>query len=376
LASVLYYIIFNKILGTIAHNAFRYTTFGAGDRATRSVDPRAKCAGAVPHKGREPDCGTAEAEPPIGGEAYTVCYATFDFPNYVTKHIDHKLRKAAFFYTVDETGVIRQKSGAICGNKVAAWRTERRIDEIFDVVKWDKRKTLFITLTHPYVKTEQGRKESWEYFQKDLPRYLRKLKTKGMKDFIAVKEAHRDGGCHVHLLCQWERKFLTFTYKGKKRIANKAIRDFIKNNWAGDVDIEAMRDDDIKGYIKKYLGKTSHVENALRRAKREWSYDGDMRHKDADVKKLWSLYYCDKLNIRSFTSSEKKRRTEAAASPPDLVKNMNNSTDREKPRIVTQVIIPYFIKTNPAFEPRNGIVAPNTRAYQLAKNFLFGETYG
>ena len=366
--------IFQQILAPIAHNVFRYVTFGAGNRALRSNDPRAKCAGAVPHKGRKPDCGTAEAEPPIGGEAHTVCYAPFDFPNYVTKHIDQKLRKAAFFYLVDENGVIRQKSGAVMGNKVAAWRTEKRIDEIFEVVKWDKEKTLFITLTHPYIKTEQGRKESWEYYRKELPRYLRKLKKQGMKDFIAVKEAHRDGGCHVHLMCQWEKKFLMFTYKGKKRIANKAIRDYIKDNWAGDVDVEGMRDDDIKGYIKKYLGKSSHVENALRRAKREWKNDGDMRHKDADCKKLWALFYCDKLNIRTFTSSEKKRRTGTAAKPPDLVKSMNNSTEREKPKYTKVVLIPYAIKTNPAFEPRNGIVEAGTRAYELAINFLGGGT--
>jgi hypothetical protein len=31
-----------------------------------------KCAGAKPHKGHKPDCGFAEAEPPKGGEAYTV----------------------------------------------------------------------------------------------------------------------------------------------------------------------------------------------------------------------------------------------------------------------------------------------------------------
>jgi hypothetical protein len=28
-----------------------------------------KCAVAKPHKGRKPDCGFAEAEPPKGGEA-------------------------------------------------------------------------------------------------------------------------------------------------------------------------------------------------------------------------------------------------------------------------------------------------------------------
>jgi hypothetical protein len=107
-----------------------------------------------------------------------------------------------------------------------------------------------------------------------------------MKDYIVVKEAHRDGGCHAHLLCQWERNFLMFKYKNKYRLANTAMREYIKDNWAGDVDIEGIIDDQIKGYIKKYLGKYSHIEDALRRAKREWLEEGDEKHKDTDCKKL------------------------------------------------------------------------------------------
>jgi hypothetical protein len=362
--------IFQQILAPIAHNALRYATFCAGDRATRSVDPRAKCAGVNPHQGRKPDCGFTEAGATEGSGAHTVCYATFDLPQYVIKDVDKRLRMAAFFYTLDEAGVLRQISGAVVGNKVAAWRTEKRINNIFQVADWDKDKTLFITLTHQYIKTEQGRKESWQFFQKDLPRYLRKLKAKGMTDFFVVKEAHKDGGCHAHLLCQWKRKFATFTHKGKRRIANKTFREYLKSNWAGDVDILAMSDDDVKGYLKKYLGKYSHVEDALRRAKRGWSREGDDRHKDADCKKLWTNYYCAKLKIRRFTCGTKKRAPNTAAEPPDLVKSMNNSTAKERPKIVRQVLIAWHIKMNPAFEPYNGKIEPNTRAYQLAMNYL------
>ena len=41
----------------------------------RSIDPCPKCAGAKPCRGRKPEQGFAEAEPPKGGEAVTVCYA-------------------------------------------------------------------------------------------------------------------------------------------------------------------------------------------------------------------------------------------------------------------------------------------------------------
>jgi hypothetical protein len=46
--------IFEKILGRIAHNVPLFTTFEAGNRAMRSIDPRPKCGGEKPHKGRRP----------------------------------------------------------------------------------------------------------------------------------------------------------------------------------------------------------------------------------------------------------------------------------------------------------------------------------
>jgi hypothetical protein len=58
----------------MAYNVSKYATFCAGDRAMRSNDPRAKCAGAKLHKGRKPDCDFAEAEPPKGGVQLQSCY--------------------------------------------------------------------------------------------------------------------------------------------------------------------------------------------------------------------------------------------------------------------------------------------------------------
>jgi len=43
-------------------------------RACAARPATAKCGGAKPHKGRKPDCGFVEPEPPKGGEAVTVCY--------------------------------------------------------------------------------------------------------------------------------------------------------------------------------------------------------------------------------------------------------------------------------------------------------------
>jgi hypothetical protein len=149
------------------------------------------------------------------------------------------------------------------------------------------------------------------------------------------------------------------------------MREYIKDNWAGDVDIEGIRDNQIKGYIKKYLGKYSHIEDALRRAKREWLKEGDEKHKDTDCKKLWTNYYCDKLKIRLFTSNIKKLESEIRGdSPADLVKNMNNTTAENKPKVINLWLLPWYIKYNPAFTPYNGKIDPNDKVYSLLKNYI------
>jgi len=133
-----------------------------------------------------------------------------------------------------------------------------------------------------------------------------------------------------------------------------------------------MRDDDVRGYVKKYLGKYSHVENALVRAKRDWAQEGDQRHKDADVKKLWTIYYCSKIKTRRFHTNTGKRTKEAQAKPAALIKEMNNPTAEKKPQLIKHWIIPRAIKNNPAFTPMNGRVDKESREWQLIQNYLSG----
>jgi hypothetical protein len=190
-----------------------------------------------------------------------------------------------------------------------------------------------------------------------------------MTNYIAVKEAHRDGGCHVHLLCQWKRNFKTISHKGKLRIASKKLRDIIKGEWDGQVEIEAMCDNDVNGYLKKYLGKYSHIEDALKRAKRKWGNEGDEKHKDTDIKKLWTTYYCGTLNIRQYTCSRKMKKEKQKAKPSDLIKEMNNPTEKEKPKVKRIWRIPDWIKKEKDFEPYNGVVDPNSKCHKLLINY-------
>ena len=43
----------------------------------RSIDPCPRCAGTKPHKGRKPDCGFVETEPPKGAKRIQSCYMKF-----------------------------------------------------------------------------------------------------------------------------------------------------------------------------------------------------------------------------------------------------------------------------------------------------------
>jgi hypothetical protein len=98
LAIILENVVFLPGFG-ISPNVSKYMTFGAGNRAMRSIDPCPKCGVDKTAQRALPDCGFAEPKPPTGGEAYTVCYVPFvgNMPNYIVRHIDNKMKKAQWF---------------------------------------------------------------------------------------------------------------------------------------------------------------------------------------------------------------------------------------------------------------------------------------
>ena len=206
-------------------------------------------------------------------------------PPDILKHLKDKLRKAQTIWREHENGDLHFRMGAVVGNKVYAYRRERALDVIIDDIGFKQEDTTFITLTAPYWDTDWGRKQSWLCVIEALPKILRKLKKIGMTEYILVFEANR-GGCHLHILAKWGIK-LTFKKMGKViRVVNPDIRKLLKENWIGHVDVRGMGDDNVKGYMKKYLGKFGHIEDALRRALRNWGKEGDEKKKTADVKML------------------------------------------------------------------------------------------
>jgi len=373
----------NTISVQMSHNGKSLTTFGAGNRAMRSVDPCPKCGVAKPHKGRKPDWGFAEPEATEGSGALNGCYATFEqkMPQHIIKSLIDEYRKVQYILEVYDNGEMKKVSGASMGNKVYAWRMEQHINELFKAQEWETKKVLFLTLTSHYIKTEHGRQESWERFKANTGKFVRKMKENGMEKYFTVFEAHKDGGCHCHLIAKFNRELPLFKLHGKIRLANTPLRQIIKDNWAGYVEIEGLKDDGAKAYLQKYLGKFSHIEDSLKRAKRNWEKEGDARHKETDYKKLWTIYWCKKLKMRRFRSSEKrityqirmdaeKETKKAVDQPPDLIKEMNKLTEGNRPQLIKRIIITRQIRNNPAFEPFNGRVEQGSREYDMFKNFL------
>jgi hypothetical protein len=188
----------------------------------------------------------------------------------------------------------------------------------------------FVTLTKQYVKTEAGRRESWLSVRAELTNYIRRLKRKGLEDYVYVLEAHEDGGCHVHLLMRWKNEVKTYMHKGKLRLTDKAKFWRLKM-WDGHVDVQGIGEGEaekITGYLSKELGKYGHYEDALKRAKRGWSKEGDVKKQKSDKKRLWTYYYADILKLRLYGSGRKAKREQTQTErsgvrePSDLITNI------------------------------------------------------
>jgi hypothetical protein len=343
-------------------------------KANRRFAGVGNVGGVLRGNGDSHDLATRNPEPPKGGEAYTGCYMPFANEIHIFKYLLSKLKKAIFFYNIKSDGKCTRSSGALAGNKVYAHRREMRMNGIADLIGNDKKKWIFVTLTKWYLKTDEGRKKSWQEVHEELPKFLRKMRQLGMEEYIWVKEAHRDGGCHVHILMKWNKEIKTRQNKGKVFIKSEQFRGMIKDCWEGNVDVKPVLDDGVRGYITKELGKFSHVEDALKRAKRDWSKEGDKKFYDGDWKRMWTYYFSDILKIRLHGMS-RNIKVEEGASLPDLINNMTNTTEQEKAQTIAVMKVPNYIKRNHAFEPFNGTVDPDSKEMELLRE-LYEKTYG
>jgi len=269
-------------------------------------------------------------------------------PQYVLEVCEKKLRSAVWFAGRNDAGEIYAFPGALSGNRIYSYRMMERVGNALGDLKMEAGDCLFITLTAAYEKTLKGVTASWERSRKALPAFLRKLRRQGFKSFIWVREAHEDGGCHVHLVAK--KSGCKFPYFHDKRnilrLDDEPLRAAVKEAWPeGHLDIQVISTEGAGLYLAKEVGKASHIENAVARFKKG---EGTA----ADAKKLWAHYMAAKTKMRRWGVSR------------DLIKHMINPTEEPEPEPDEIIMLSKEIKNSDWFEPITGTLDPGSRAFR------------
>ena len=289
-------------------------------------------------------------DPWEGGEIQNV-------PSHVIARCKLHLTHNQFFATLDRsTGTIYKMPMAKSGNRVYAGRMTKRLDDALADMAILPTDTLFVTLTDKYEKNEKGISDSWLRSKIYMPQFLRRIRALGFKTYFYVREAHEDGGCHVHIIMKKKNSnFNFFAHNDKQRLDDEALKFKIESAWnGGHVDIQGITSEAAGAYLTKEIGKTSHIEDALKRAEK-WiapkNLSEEIRAKN-DKKKLWSLYMATKLKIRRWGVSR------------DLIKHLTNPTEPEEVNgDVEYIIIPKNFNRNDFFTPYTGAVEKNSPEY-------------
>ncbi|MFP3042048.1 hypothetical protein LQZ19_09550 [Treponema primitia] len=233
----------------------------------------------------------------------------------VLKEIRDNQRRATMIPHTRPDGTIVRFPAAKRGNATYAWRTEPLISAYREGILHEILDTslMFITLTVPYDKTFEGCKVSWLAVHKALGPFIKKLKTMGAKKYIAVLEATGEGGCHVHLLVRWKTIILTVTKKERYYPADREFSRKVWDSWVfewGKVSPKTLQknavhiqicpnnseNQNIIGYVTKWIGKGSDIETAL------YNAEQGIANKN-DISRLFTNYWAFKLRIRLYRIS-------------------------------------------------------------------------
>ena len=289
----------------------------------------------------------------------------------VTEYLSLKLRRSKWLARLIEDGSISLSPGAVVGNRVYSWRRQGRIDTGLKLL-FNGQSSVFITLSHRYIKTESGCIASWNYYKKELPKFLRRLRLLGADAYIAVKEAHEDGGCHAHIVARWREELYFYQdlmdKKKRWRLGDEVLRAAIKAAWPGGwVDVQGVGSVVAGAYLTKELGKQSHIENALKRAKKNWwaikewkRFDEKTRKKlkADDKKRLYAAYFAAITNTRRGIFSKNIPANVEGVEDFRLDSVMNKST-------VAVVEVPFALTLKPFFEPYSGAVDPDSELFRV-----------
>jgi hypothetical protein len=305
-------------------------------------------------------------------------------PALVLNFLNDSLLKAQFRLFVYDNGDMEKHARATLGNKTYAYIRENRISSAVNSLLDTQNTCLFITLTLKYNYSMQDLINSWKSVQKHFQPFLRKLRSLGMDAYIAVKEAHENGGCHMHLIVRFNKILSSFDHQELnhngdtvfiRRLNDINLLQTIKDAWPGFVDVQVVKSVQVGKYLSKELGKASHIEYSLKRALRDWSRDGDEAFKKRDCKKLWAIYFMKSLHIRGVSISRNiplppEPSEQDLLQGDDLINIMNNTTDQHPRTLIAVIPLNWNIKTQHWFTPFSGIIDRASDEYQRLSSYL------
>lgn len=298
---------------------------------------------------------------------------TLSFLEKPLNHLYNRLKNTQYITSyLYSSGKIRHVPATMRGNKVYAWYQARRMEQIQTaidadkLIKNDSTNVFFITLTNKYdSKNWESIKESWLFVPKEYTKFMRKLKkSMSIKHHIGVFEAHEGGGCHAHIVLVLPEMVKCWVDKEGVLRSPEDLNALIKKLWGQNVDVRGARNSGIAGYLTKELGKTNHVEDAIKRAKKG-------EETPSDRKKIWAYYWADKLNIRllrvshSLPSASEMEDVETEEIDPERLDNNSINSTEPEDKIIKVLTFPRSVfRKWDWFFPWTGEVPRDSEEYQ------------
>jgi hypothetical protein len=326
-----------------------------------------------------------------------------------------KLRRAHWWITgIREDGSVYKVPATVRGNDTYAYYQSARIRQIHDYLTDNIRikshnetasatNALFITLTQQYnIQNAEDIEKTWTNAKVALKKFKTKMRRMGMSEYVMTLEAHKNGGCHAHMValfgdraigvhkCPVKRRKQKYRH-GKEcvyRLNDIGLLAKIKKAWASAlgyspdsafVDIIGCGDSELANYITKELKKASSCEKALKLLAKN---DEKKEQREAAQKKVLAFYFADKFKMRLLHVS---RGIGADAEPEegelpeaDSIRNVISETPKTQKVLYTCVItraeLLKLIKYN-KISPYTGDVERNTEEYDAIMS-IFERLYG
>lgn len=121
----------------------------------------------------------------------------------------------------------------------------------------------FLTLTISPKRVNWSRERAFHEFHADLKKYMKKIKRKYKIQWSRVTEVTNLGFPHEHAIIFSKEPLIDTrnTKDKKKRISQGNLYSFLKKNWTlGRIDLRIAENENIAGYMAKYMSKANFCE--------------------------------------------------------------------------------------------------------------------